>query len=86
MINKQEQLRVTINALVQSMPNVRNVIIISVIFFFSFGIIAVNLLKGRYYECRVTSLGGPNNDAWFSERGITIKNKYDCFNYGGSWV
>lgn len=60
--------------------------LISVIFFFTFGIIAVNLLKGKYYECRIESVGAVSDDAWFSDRGVTINNKYDCYNYGGIWM
>ena len=44
MLTRDPQLKVTIDALWLSLPNVWNVLLISFVFFFCFGIIAVNLL------------------------------------------
>ena len=69
------------------MPNVRNVLLISMIFIFTFGVIAVNLLKGRYYECKFVNISSSKSDAdYLKDYGITIKDKYDCYNYGGEWL
>jgi hypothetical protein len=49
LISRNENLRLVINALIRSIPNVGNVIIICVFFFTILGVICVNYLKGAMY-------------------------------------
>ena len=46
MISKNQGLQISIKALFKSIPNIINVLLISNIFFFIFGILGVNYLKG----------------------------------------
>jgi len=48
-ISKNEGLRISIQALIISIPAVFNVIMITFLFFLIFGIVGVNYLKGMYY-------------------------------------
>jgi hypothetical protein len=54
---------------------------ISALFFFIFGIIGINFLKGRYYICDTSSIG---DFVYFYKD--KMDNKYDCLNFGGEWV
>ena len=50
-ISRSENLKIAINALVVSVPQMINLIIFVGIFFFLFGIFGVNYFKGCYYGC-----------------------------------
>lgn len=66
-------MRVTIDAIWLSMPNVRNVLLVSIIFIFTFGVIAVNLFKGRFYECKFENISSSQTDAgYLSDYDVTI--------------
>jgi hypothetical protein len=57
------------------------VLLISSLFFFVFGIIGVNFLKGLFYFCetsKISELTGFNEDK--------LDHKWDCINYGGEWL
>lgn len=53
------------------------------IFLIIFGIICINQFKGKYYDCRITFIGGIGADSYFKEKSIYLDNKFDCINYGG---
>lgn len=84
-INKFPGLKIVIESLLRSIPGISNVLLICLIFFFIFGIICVSQFKGGLHECRMNALGG-YDDAYWSERSITITTKYDCLNFGGQWL
>lgn len=50
-ISRNEGLKISIQALIISIPSVFNVIMITFLFFLIFGIVGVNYLKGMYYRC-----------------------------------
>ena len=83
MISRDRGLQISIKALLQSIPNILNVLLISIIFFFIFGIVGVNYLKGTCYTCRFHSISGTVElDVGSAE----IDSKLDCINYGGQWM
>ena len=84
MISKDQGLQISIKALFHSIPSICNVMLISLMFFFIFGIVGVNYLKGTYYSCRARVISGP--DTYMEDLGIHIDNKWDCINYGGRWM
>jgi voltage-dependent calcium channel T type alpha-1G len=51
LISRAEGLRIGLQALVQAIPNVLRIVMIMVLFFLIFGIIAISYFKGRYYDC-----------------------------------
>lgn len=86
MVSRYQGLQLSIKALIRSIPNIFNVMLIASIFFFIFGIICVSLYKGKFYDCKFNNIGGIGNDPIFSELNLHIDNKFDCINYGGQWL
>ena len=84
MISKNQGLQISIKALFYAIPNILNVLLISLIFFFIFGILGVNQLKGTFYSCRMHRISGKDSEV--ESLGDKIKDKYDCYNYGGEWI
>jgi voltage-dependent calcium channel L type alpha-1D len=50
-ISRNKGLRIGIQALFMAVPNIINVIIVSLLFYIIFGIIGVNYFKGSFYSC-----------------------------------
>jgi Ion transport protein len=50
-ISRNKGLKIGIQALFMAVPNIFNVIIVSMLFFVIFGIIGVNYFKGQFYSC-----------------------------------
>jgi hypothetical protein len=80
-ISKNESLKLSIQALVVAVPAIANLMVIVLLVMFIFGIIGVNLLKGKSNYCDSSNMTGLTlNDI---ERLIVTKD--DCLNYGGVW-
>ena len=62
MINRNEGMKVVINALLRSLPAVGYTVVLLVLFFFIFGILGINLFSGKFYSC---------SDA-------TVRFKFEC--------
>lgn len=75
LIARNEGLKIAINALILSIPQILNLVIVCTIFFLLFGIFGVNQFKGSFYYCDV---GQEYLDSVFT--------RTDCFDYGGNWV
>lgn len=86
MVSRSKGLQISIRALIRSLPNILNVLLISCIFFFIFGILCISQLKGNFYDCKARVLGGIGDDPWLAEQDIAINDKYDCINFGGQWI
>jgi len=80
LIAKNEGLKLSISALLVSIPKVFNVLLISMLFFLIFGIIGVNYFKGAMYYCEYEHVFAPLQVRPF------IVNKWDCISFGGTWV
>ena len=50
-INKNEGLRIAVKSLFQALPSMINIVIIMMLFFTCFGIIAISFFKGQYFYC-----------------------------------
>jgi hypothetical protein len=68
-------------ALSMAIPNILNVLIISVLFFIIFGIIGVNYFKGQFSYCYSDHL----DDSIYSATKSAITDKWNCINTGGEW-
>ena len=66
----------------QAIPNVVRIVMIMILFYLIFGIIAINQFKGRFVSCMVDKLSEtmPGFDT-----NLPINNKWDCYNSGGDW-
>ena len=74
LVTKNDGLKVAVRALFLAIPNVANVTIIMILFFFIFGVISVSYFKGKLYYCTKLAFEYPAN------------NKWDCIDMGGEWV
>lgn len=80
LISNSEGLKLSVISLVYSLPGIIRVTIVSVLFYLLFGIFFLNMLKGKFFYCYL-------NDKLFDiidENNIITK--FDCINYGGTWV
>ena len=53
MISRNEGLKVAVQSLINSIPGIVNVMVISMLFLMLFGILGTNLYKGTYYYCNM---------------------------------
>ena len=77
-ISKNEGLRIAVKSLVQAIPSMLNIVIIMILFFVCFGIIAISFFKGKYFYCDQTAMAFTITD--------TLSHKWDCLNTGGQWI
>ena len=83
LISRAEGLKIGLQALVQAIPNVIRIVMIMLLFFVLFGVIAISYFKGRFYSCENDAVAEtiPDMDSIF-----VIKYKWDCINAGGEWT
>ena len=72
-LSKNEGLKISINALRIAFPEIVQIIIMSLIFYFIFGVIGINYFKGTFYDCTEPY---PH---------LRLNQKWDCLNLGGTW-
>mmetsp|Transcript_16780 Transcript_16780/g.11928 ORF Transcript_16780/g.11928 Transcript_16780/m.11928 type:complete len:115 (+) Transcript_16780:2846-3190(+) len=70
LVSKNVGMKIAVNSLLKSIPGLANVLLISLLFYFTFGIIGVQMLKGRVSECSDPSF------VW----------KQDCIDNGYEWL
>ena len=80
-LSRNEGLRISIQALVVSIPAMLRLIMIVGLFFIIFAIMGITLFKGYFEECDTSQVSLSDD---LLKR--LIKDKYDCINYGGDWV
>lgn len=81
-ISRNKGLKIGIQALFMAIPSIFNVIIVGLLFFLIFGIIGVNYFKGQFFSCQFSTSQDYANNIMTDE----IVTKFDCLNYGASWV
>jgi voltage-dependent calcium channel L type alpha-1D len=72
-ISKNESLKVSIKALGIAISGIITIMIVSLLFYFVFGIISVNYFRGQFYDCDEASMGKIPDTKW------------ECLNHGGIW-
>ena len=65
------------------MPAILNLLVIVLLFMTIFGIIGVNLFKGRFEYCDTSAVVGIGLNK--KQQGEVILDNLDCFNFGGTW-
>ena len=73
-LSRNEGLKLSINALRVALPEIIQITIINIVFYFIFGVIAINYFKGQFYDC----------EKRFNI--FTVDQKWDCLNTGGLWT
>jgi hypothetical protein len=81
-IGRSEGLKLATQTLLMAIPNIMNVLLVSLIFYLIFGIFCVNFLKGKFYSCYTDHFEEYDIDIDVT----TIITKFDCLNSGGEWI
>jgi hypothetical protein len=81
LISRNKSLKMAINSLINSIPDIVNLLIITTFFILMLAILCTTLLAGKFYGC---SLDHIELDVSYSNDLITTK--WDCLNYGGEWI
>ena len=76
-VSRSENLKIAINALIVSVPQMINLFILCGLFFFLFGIFGVSQFMGRYWDCQMDHIE--------EYRQPLITNMYECMDWGGDW-
>ena len=82
LISKTEGLRIGLQALVYAIPNVLRIVMILLVFFLIFGVIAISYFKGRFYFCDQSML---SDSIPTYATDFPLNNKWDCLNSGANW-
>ncbi|XP_025407714.1 sodium channel protein para-like isoform X2 [Sipha flava] len=75
-VSRWEGMRVVVNALVQAIPSIFNVLLVCLIFWLIFAIMGVQLFAGKYYKCV-----DPKTDKMVNHEIIPDKNACIAENY-----
>ena len=69
LVSKNEGMKLVVNSILASIPNLINVFLISILFYFVFGVIGLQLLKGSVSFCSIDE----------------TLDKLPCLDAGGTW-
>lgn len=92
MISRVPGMKRVMHALLASIPSIINVFLVCSLIFLVFGIIGVNLFKGRMYYCDMSSFPDTQMARLEATYGFTklsfkkLFSKADCQQEGGNWV
>jgi hypothetical protein len=81
LISRNKGLKLSITCLINSIPNIVNLLLIVIFFIFLMAILGTTLFAGKFYRCHTEAL---NLAPTFVRDNI--HDKWDCLNYGGEWV
>ena len=70
LVSKNEGMKLIVNSILASIPNLINVFLISILFFFVFGVLGLSILMGRLSYCSTD---------------ITL-DRDPCLEDGGEWL
>ena len=79
MINRNEQMRVIIMALWQSLPAILNGVVLSMAFFLIFALLGLELFRGKYSRCFIDDSA---KDLWEKNTSATLQWKQNCTDAG----
>jgi hypothetical protein len=90
MIRRIKGMKAVVDTMVATIPHAANVMVIVLLFFLVFGIIATNFFKGEFHTC--SGLNETQQETLGVEFGVTaatfVKHftRSDCLQWGGAWV
>jgi voltage-dependent calcium channel T type alpha-1G len=84
LISRAEGLKIGLQALIMAVPHVLRIVMMLVLFFLIFGIIAISKFKGKFFSCDTDSVSG--SDSNYDPSVFDINSKWDCYNAGADWV
>jgi len=74
-LSRNEGLKLSINALRVALPEIVQISLLTLVFYFILGVIGINYFKGQFYDCTNKKFDSP-----------TLYHKWDCLDMGGDWV
>jgi hypothetical protein len=80
LISRNKSLKMAINSLINSIPDIVNLLIITTFFILMLGILCTTLLAGKFYGCNLDHM-----DLTYEYHHDLIHTKWDCLDYGGEW-
>ena len=80
MISRNPGLRIAIQSLIMALPDIGNVLIVSMLFVLLFAILGINFFKGAFHRCHIPY----PTEGTAAEH--SIKDNFDCMDHGGDWV
>ena len=78
MISRNEGLKIAVQSLLNAIPDVFNVLVISGLFFTLFGIFGTNYFKGQFSYCLFDNVS--------EDLQGDVKTKWQCLDAGGEWL
>lgn len=78
MISRNPGLRIAVQSLINAIPDIGNVLVVSLLFLLLFAIMGTNFYKGAFYTCHTNNI--PSH---FIPK---IRDKFDCLDFGGEWI
>jgi voltage-dependent calcium channel R type alpha-1E len=85
MVSRNRGLKISITALVNSLPSIFNLQMIIFFFLFLLGILHTTLFGGGFWQCSYDHLID-NGSMSYEQTQVVIKSKWDCINNGGEWI
>lgn len=77
MISRNPGMKIAIQSLINAIPDIGNVMVVSLLFILLFAILGTNFYKGKFYKCLTDNVP--------EEFASIITNRFDCMDYGGDW-
>jgi len=77
MISRNPGLRIAVQSLINAIPDIGNVMVVSCLFLILFAILGTNFYKGRFYDCYVDNV--------HEVYQLAIHDKFGCMDFGGDW-
>ena len=71
-------MKIQVISLLNSIPGIMNLLVISMLLLMLFGIQGVNFFAGKTYYCNMKNMP--------EKVQAKVKSEWDCYNYGGEWV
>jgi len=91
MISRNPGLKIAVNSLLNAIPFIGDVIVVSLLFLLLFAILCINLYKGKFWTCHVSDdvLGKLSPHAAENlQKNINehVEHRFQCLDYGGEWI
>jgi hypothetical protein len=78
MISRNPGLRIAVQSLINAVPDIGNVLVVSLLFLLLFAILGTNFYKGVFFKCHTANI---------PDKIIPLINdKFDCLDFGGEWI
>lgn len=83
MISKNEDLRIAVLCLINSIKDIMNVFVVAIFSFSVYAIFGVNFFKGQFFYCHTEHLPLYTQDELSTDQSYS---KWHCLSMGGEWI